>query len=123
MTLPQLKRFHSLTFYSLTQIGLTFTAIFISLLSYVGDSYLLFAASALASNTMFRSGELPSLRASLCLVLTLTSHLTALGAAFPLFTPLMWDPKGSLGPLHSCLILGSVALLLSPSPFLFYRFG
>jgi hypothetical protein len=40
---------------ALVPIGMSFTLIFITLLTYITDSYLMYAASALASNTIFRS--------------------------------------------------------------------
>jgi hypothetical protein len=67
--------------------------------SYLVDAYLLFAASAVAANTMVRS---------------------AVAAAFPLFTVQMFQ---KLGINWACTLLGFIALLLSPSAFLFYRYG
>ncbi|EME48655.1 hypothetical protein DOTSEDRAFT_162329 [Dothistroma septosporum NZE10] len=73
--------------------------IFVSYLNYLADSYLLFAASAIAANTVCRS---------------------AVGAAAPLFTEQMFDALG-VGPAGS--LIGGVATLLAPIPFLFYRYG
>lgn len=73
--------------------------IFVSYLNYLADSYLLFAASAIAANTVCRS---------------------AAGAAAPLFTEQMFEALG-VGPAGS--LIAGVACLLAPIPFLFYRYG
>lgn len=71
-------------------VGISFTLIFVSFLSYLIDAYLMYAASALAANTIVRS---------------------ALGAAMPLFTT-QWFTQ--LGVNWSCLIIGLVCVLLCP---------
>nr|POE49296.1 efflux pump fub11 [Quercus suber] len=73
--------------------------IFVSYLNYLTDSYLMFAASALAANTVCRS---------------------ACGAAAPLFTNQMFSALGVGG--GGSLIAG-VACLLAPIPFIFSRYG
>ncbi|KAK5168286.1 uncharacterized protein LTR77_006855 [Saxophila tyrrhenica] len=73
--------------------------IFVGYLNYLTDSYLMFAASALAANTVARS---------------------AAGAAAPLFTDYMFTALGVGG---GGSLLGGVAVLLMPIPFLFYKFG
>ncbi|KAK3113164.1 hypothetical protein LTR53_009820 [Teratosphaeriaceae sp. CCFEE 6253] len=73
--------------------------IFVAYLNYLTDSYLLYAASALAANTVARS---------------------ACGAAAPLFTSYMFDALGIGG--GGSLIAG-VACLLAPIPFIFYKYG
>ena len=73
--------------------------IFVSYLNYLADSYLMFAASAIAANTVCRS---------------------AAGAAAPLFTEQMFEALG-VGPAGS--LIAGVACLLAPIPFLFYRYG
>lgn len=73
--------------------------IFVSYLNYLTDTYLLYAASAIAGNTVCRS---------------------ALGAVAPLFTAQMFDVLG-VGGAGS--LIGGVACLLAPIPFLFYRYG
>ncbi|KAK4507363.1 hypothetical protein PRZ48_001098 [Zasmidium cellare] len=73
--------------------------IFVSYLNYLTDSYLMFAASAIAGNTVCRS---------------------ALGAVAPLFTEQMFTALG-IGGAGS--LIGGVACLLAPIPFLFYRYG
>lgn len=52
-------------------LGMSFTLVFISFLSYLIEVYLMYSASALAANTMLRS---------------------AVGAAFPLFTSQVRSP-------------------------------
>ncbi|GAA5905253.1 hypothetical protein JCM6882_003727 [Rhodosporidiobolus microsporus] len=80
-------------------IGISFTLVFISFLTYLVDVYLMFSASALAANTIVRS---------------------AVAAAFPLFTNQMF---AALGVNWACSLLGFVALAIAPSPFLFHRYG
>ncbi|KZP25669.1 MFS general substrate transporter [Athelia psychrophila] len=80
-------------------IGMSVSLIFISLLSYLIDTYLMFASSAFAANTIIRS---------------------AVAAAFPLFTVQMFQ---GMGVGWACTLLGLVGLLLTPAPFLFYRYG
>ena len=59
----------------------------------------MYAASALAANTVIRS---------------------AVAAGFPLFTTQMFT---NLGVNWACTLIGLLALLFAPSPFLFYRYG
>jgi len=73
--------------------------IFVAFLNYITDSYLMFAASALAANTVCRS---------------------ACGAAAPLFTEYMFGALG-VGPGGS--LIAGVAVLLAPIPFVFYKYG
>ncbi|KAL1303246.1 hypothetical protein AAFC00_006660 [Neodothiora populina] len=73
--------------------------IFVAFLNYLTDTYLMFAASALAANTVARS---------------------AAGAAAPLFTQYMFDALGVGG---GGSLIGGVACLLAPIPFVFYRYG
>ena len=73
--------------------------VFVGFLNYVTDSYLMYAASALAANTVARS---------------------AAGAAAPLFTRQMFTALGVGG--GGSLIAG-VGCLLAPAPFLFYKYG
>ncbi|EMD00938.1 hypothetical protein BAUCODRAFT_61418 [Baudoinia panamericana UAMH 10762] len=73
--------------------------IFVAYLNYLTDSYLMFAASAIAANTICRS---------------------AFGAAAPLFTEYMFE---SLGVGGGGSLIGGVAFLLAPIPFIFYRYG
>jgi DHA1 family multidrug resistance protein-like MFS transporter len=67
--------------------------------SYLVDTYLMYAASALAGHTIIRS---------------------ATGAAFPLFTTQMFV---DLGVNWAATLLGGIALVLAPMPFLFYKYG
>lgn len=73
--------------------------IFVGYLNYLTDSYLMYAASAIAANTVARS---------------------AAGAAAPLFTDYMFKALGVGG--GGSLIAG-VGCLLAPIPFIFYRYG
>ncbi|KAF2707952.1 MFS general substrate transporter [Pleomassaria siparia CBS 279.74] len=79
--------------------GFGIFSIFLSLLNYLVDSYLMFAASAIAANTFMRS---------------------LFGGIFPLFATYMFD---GMGIQWASTLLGCVALILAPSPFLFYKFG
>ncbi|KAI0050469.1 MFS polyamine transporter [Auriscalpium vulgare] len=81
-------------------IGVSVNCIFMSFLSYLVDTYLMYAASAFAANTVIRS---------------------AVGAAFPLFTYQMFE--GTLQVNWACTLLGGIAFLLAPMPFLFYKYG
>ena len=73
--------------------------IFVAYLNYITDTYLMYAASALAANTVARS---------------------ACGAAAPLFTEYMFNALGVGG--GGSLIAG-VGCLLAPIPFVFYKYG
>lgn len=73
--------------------------IFVGYLNYLTDSYLMFAASAIAANTITRS---------------------AAGAAAPLFTQYMFDALGVGG---GGSLIGGIATLLAPIPFIFYKYG
>ena len=73
--------------------------IFVSYLNYLVDVYLMYAASAIAANTIIRS---------------------AAGAAAPLFTRQMFDALG-VGPGGS--LIGGVGAVLAVIPFLFYKYG
>ncbi|KKZ66142.1 hypothetical protein EMCG_08114 [[Emmonsia] crescens] len=81
----------------LTGFGLL--VIFLQALNYIIDAYLLFAASAIAANTLLRS---------------------LAGAAFPLFSERMF---ASLGVNWSGTLLGCVAVALAPIPVIFYIYG
>jgi MFS transporter, DHA1 family, multidrug resistance protein len=59
----------------------------------------MYAASAFAANMMIRS---------------------AVGAAFPLFTTQMFEV---MGVKWASTLIGGVALLLAPMPFIFYKYG
>jgi DHA1 family multidrug resistance protein-like MFS transporter len=73
--------------------------IFVAYLNYITDTYLMYAASALAANTVTRA---------------------AAGAASPLFTRTMFTKLG-VGVGGS--IVGCIACLLAPIPFVFYKYG
>jgi DHA1 family multidrug resistance protein-like MFS transporter len=80
-------------------LACSFLLIFVSYLNYLTDTYLMYAASAVAANTIARS---------------------ACGAAAPLFTQYMFDALGVGG---GASLLGGVAVLLAPIPFIFYKYG
>ncbi|KAG0657635.1 hypothetical protein C6P46_006289 [Rhodotorula mucilaginosa] len=79
--------------------GFSMVAIFLTMLTYLVDAYLLMAASALAANAVLRS---------------------LLGFAFPLFTRQMFDKMGNQWALT---FLAFLALVLAPIPFVFYIYG
>ncbi|KXN84342.1 hypothetical protein AN958_12696 [Leucoagaricus sp. SymC.cos] len=80
-------------------VGCGISLIFMSFLSYLVDTYLMYSASAFAANTICRS---------------------AVAAAFPLFTVQMFT---KLGVNWACTLIGLISLLFLPSPFLFYKYG
>lgn len=80
-------------------IGAGLIMIFMPCLNYIIDCYLLYAASALAGNTFLRS---------------------AFGAAFPLFARQMFT---HMHIKWAGTLLGCVAVVMIPVPFLFYYFG
>ncbi|TGJ79214.1 hypothetical protein E0Z10_g9551 [Xylaria hypoxylon] len=79
--------------------GFGLLTIFLQSLNYLVDSYLMFAASAIAANTFLRS---------------------LFGAVFPLFATYLF--KG-LGIQYASTLLGGIAALLVPIPILFYLYG
>ncbi|TFK23893.1 multidrug transporter [Coprinopsis marcescibilis] len=80
-------------------VGAGISMIFMSFLTYLVDTYLMYSASALAANTIVRS---------------------AVAAGFPLFTVQMFT---NLGINWACSLIGFLALCFLPSPFLFYKYG
>ncbi|CCH41420.1 putative transporter [Wickerhamomyces ciferrii] len=79
--------------------GFGLITIFNASINYLIDSYLIFAASALAANAFLRA---------------------AFACAFPLFATQMFH---NLGTNWAGLLLACVGFALLPVPFLFYRFG
>ncbi|KAI1393216.1 polyamine transporter 1 [Hypoxylon trugodes] len=73
--------------------------VFLSSMNYLMDSYVIYAASALAANSVLRS---------------------IFGAAFPLFTTAMYN---NLGIHWASSIPAFLAILCLPFPVLFYRYG
>ncbi|TQV95218.1 multidrug resistance protein [Cordyceps javanica] len=73
--------------------------VFLALLNYLIDSYVIYAASVLAANSVLRS---------------------LFGAAFPLFTTYMYK---DLGIHWASSIPAFLALACLPCPFLFYKYG
>ncbi|QKD54411.2 uncharacterized protein FOBCDRAFT_319463 [Fusarium oxysporum Fo47] len=82
-----------------TFLATSLMLIFVAFLTYLVDVYLMYAASAIAANTIARS---------------------ACGAAAPLFTTQMFDTLGVGG---GGSLIGGVATVLAIIPFLFYRYG
>ncbi|KAI0473407.1 MFS general substrate transporter [Xylariaceae sp. FL0804] len=80
-------------------LGGSLMLIFVGYLNYLVDTYLAYAASAIAVNTVTRS---------------------ACGAAAPLFTDYMF---AALGVGGGGSLVGAVAALLAVIPFAFYRYG
>ncbi|SMY20043.1 unnamed protein product [Zymoseptoria tritici ST99CH_1A5] len=85
-------------------LGGTFLAtstvlLFVACLNYLSDTYLIYAASAVAANTVCRS---------------------LFGAISPLFTKAMFDALG-VGGAGS--LIGGIACLLAPLPFIFFKYG
>lgn len=80
-------------------LGTGIVLVFMSFLSYLVDTYRMYSASAFAANTMVRS---------------------AVGAAFPLFTRQMYE---GMGVNWASTLIGGIALLMLPIPFLFYKYG
>ncbi|KWU42925.1 MFS general substrate transporter, partial [Rhodotorula sp. JG-1b] len=80
-------------------IGMSFTLVFISFLTYLVEVYLMYSASALSGNTVVRS---------------------AVAAAFPLFIRQMFT---NLGIGWGASTFGFIGLAITPSPFLFYKYG
>ncbi|KAG5636686.1 hypothetical protein H0H81_007147 [Sphagnurus paluster] len=82
-----------------TTFGFAMIVIYVSANSYIVDAYSSYAASALAAKTLMRS---------LC------------GAMVPLFVTQMFH---GLGFQYAGLLLGLVACVIAPMPFVFYRYG
>ncbi|OCT48063.1 putative transporter [Cladophialophora carrionii] len=82
-----------------TFLSASIMIIFVSYLNYLTDTYLMYTASAMAANTICRS---------------------ACGAAAPLFTNQMFHALGVGG---GGSLIGGVACLLAPIPFVFYKYG
>ncbi|KXL51040.1 MAG: hypothetical protein FE78DRAFT_136640 [Acidomyces sp. 'richmondensis'] len=80
-------------------IGFGIYAVFLQCLNYIIDAYLMFAASAIAANTIMRS---------------------LFGAVFPLFATYMFE---GIGINWGMTLLGCVAALFIPMPFIFYIYG
>lgn len=82
-----------------TFLATSLMLIFVAYLNYLVDVYTVYAASAMAANTIARS---------------------ACGAAAPLFTHQMFDALGVGG---GGSLIGGVATLLAIIPFMFYKYG
>lgn len=79
--------------------GFGMVIVFLSIINYLVDAYTIYAASALAANSVIRS---------------------LFAAVFPLFTNKMY---GNLGSNWAATIPACLALVCVPLPFLFYRYG
>lgn len=79
--------------------GAGIVLVFLSIMSYLVDAYIIYAASALAANSVLRS---------------------LFGAAFPLFTSYMYE---SLGNHWASSVPAFLALACAPFPFLFWKYG
>ncbi|KAA1468270.1 MFS general substrate transporter [Dentipellis sp. KUC8613] len=80
-------------------MGFAIFCIFLSLFNYIIDTYLFVAASALAASTVVRS---------------------IFGAVFPLFARQMFD---AMNPRWASTLLGCIALIMTPIPFVLRRYG
>ncbi|KAE9408218.1 MFS general substrate transporter [Gymnopus androsaceus JB14] len=80
-------------------MGFSINWIFLGLFNYIVDSFAMMAASALAANTVVRS---------------------LFGAGFPLFAEQMYD---KLGSQWASSLLGFIALIMVPIPFVFLKYG
>lgn len=80
-------------------LSMSILLIFVAYLNYLTDVYLVYTASAMAANTIVRS---------------------ACGAAAPLYTKYMFEALGVGG---GGSLIGGVATLLAPIPFIFYKYG
>ena len=79
--------------------GFGMVLVFLSIMNYLIDAYVIFAASVLAANSVLRS---------------------LFGAAFPLFTTQMY---ANLGIHWASSVPAFLALACVPFPFLFYKYG
>jgi len=79
--------------------GFGMVLVFLSIMNYLIDAYVIYAASVLAANSVLRS---------------------LFGAAFPLFCPYMYK---NLGIHWASSIPAFLALACVPFPFLFYKYG
>lgn len=80
-------------------LGFAVVWIFLALFNYIIDAYLFVAASALAANTVIRS---------------------LFGASFPLFATQMFV---KLNPRWASTLLGLIALVMAPIPFILRKYG
>jgi hypothetical protein len=79
--------------------GIGFLTVSLGLTSYLIDCYGQYAASALAANAILRS---------------------LFGAGFPLFSLEMYE---KIGPAWATSLLGFLAVVMAPLPFVFYHLG
>lgn len=79
--------------------GFGMVLVFLSMMNYLIDSYLIYAASVLAASSLLRS---------------------LFGAAFPLFTSTMYE---NLGIHWASSVPAFLSVACVPFPFLFYKYG
>lgn len=80
-------------------VGFSISLLFLGLFNYTIDAYLFVAASAMSSMTVVRS---------------------LFGAGFPLFANQMYE---KLNPRWATTLLGCIALVLMPTPFVLQKYG
>lgn len=80
-------------------LSIAICVLFMAFLSYLSESYLMYAASAQAANQIIRS---------------------AVAAGAPLYTQQMFNRLGVAG---GGSLIGGIAILLMPIPFVFYKYG
>lgn len=80
-------------------VGFSISLLFLGLFNYTIDAYLFVAASAMSSMTVVRS---------------------LFGAGFPLFANQMYE---KLNPRWATTLLGCIALVLMPTPFVLRKYG
>ncbi|CEQ42964.1 SPOSA6832_04837, partial [Sporobolomyces salmonicolor] len=106
--------------------GFGMVLVFLSMMSYLVDAYLMYAASALASNAVLRYAPLnpfpfPSrLAAREVAQLTPSFARSIFGAVFPLFTSYLFS---GLGTQWALSLIAFLSLALAPIPFIFYYYG
>lgn len=98
-------------------IGFGIYAVFLQCLNYIIDAYLMFAASAIAANTIMRSlfGAV-----SLPWKIHARNYSNNKVQVFPLFATYMFE---GIGINWGMTLLGCVAALFIPMPFIFYIYG
>ncbi|PQE12998.1 MFS multidrug transporter protein [Rutstroemia sp. NJR-2017a BBW] len=89
----------SISIIATAPFGFGMVLVFLSIMNYLIDTYVIYAASVLAANSVLRS---------------------LFGAAFPLFTTYMYE---NLGIHWASSIPAFLALACVPFPFLFYKYG
>lgn len=99
-------------------MGFSILLVFLSLLNYIVDMYLMVAASALAANTVVRS----IFGASFPLFATQMFVGKAFSCMMP-FDPILMNSIPALNPRWASTLLGCFAFLMVPIPFLLIKYG